>query len=121
MESVGGFFCSPNETDLFSYLWTAIASQYKTQAVASTKTWKLKIDLKVEAQTVKVEADEDFSEGEEDIPAQAASIEINLREVDEDKMYCEFVRKSGNAMLFAKFVRDMSVKCDMFKSETQTQ
>jgi hypothetical protein len=49
MESVGGFFCSPNETDLFSYLWTAIASQYKTQAVASTKTWKLKIDLKVEA------------------------------------------------------------------------
>lgn len=66
MESVGGFYCEANtKVDLLSYLWTAIASQYKTQAEASTKTWKLKVELAVEAQTVKVEADGDFSEGEE--------------------------------------------------------
>lgn len=79
----------------------------------------MKFDLEQAEEKKTVPATEDFSEDEEVTPAAQCEVEINLKEIEEDeeRVYVEFVRKSGDAMLYGKFLREMSQKCDLFKEE----
>jgi len=105
-------------------MWCLIKNDHKVEPVMSDNTFKMKFDLEQKKQTVKVEADGDFSEGEEEIPEQEASGEVYIRScehIDEDTFYVDFVNKSGNKMLFAKFVNDISKNMELMKCSKQTQ
>jgi hypothetical protein len=80
---------------------------------------KFKLEQAEEKKTVP--ATEDFPEDVEVIPAAVCEVEISLKEIEEDEelVYVEFLRKSGDAMLYGKFLREISQKCDMFKEENQ--
>lgn len=49
-------------------MWCLIKNDHNVEPVMSDNTFKMKFDLEQKKQTVKVEADGDFSEGEEEIP-----------------------------------------------------
>jgi len=109
-------------------MWGLIFNDHNVEPIPSDKTFKMKFDLEQKKQTVKVEADGDFSEGEEEIPEQKASGEVNIRSCEhieaengEDTFYVDFVNKSGNKMLFAKFVNDISKNMELMKCPKQTQ
>lgn len=116
-ESMGGFYTKQMPVNVFSYMWCLINDDHE-EPVVSDKSMKMKFNLKQEKKTVKVEADGDFSEGEEEIPEQEASGSVNIRScehIDEDTFYVDFVNKSGNKMLFAKFVKEISKSMELWK------
>jgi hypothetical protein len=89
----------------------------------------LKFDLEQDEEKKTIPATEDFSEDEEVIPAAKCEVEISLKVIegesescgeglpDDELVYVEFLRKSGDSMLFGKFLREFSQKCDMFKED----
>lgn len=116
---------------LLRFLWEFTTLKFKQVPEVSNNSWKLKVTLDQKEETVKYEADGDFSEGEEVIPAQAIKVDINIRmveeaeeECDSDKFYVEFLRKPinkeedadnlGSDALYNQFVRDVTKGCRMF-------
>ena len=109
VESFGGFYIlEAKAAEVFEFLWAYLATTRDILAVSSTRTWKLKFELEQAEEKRVVPADEDFSEDEETIPAAQCDVEINLRALDEEDselVYVEFIRKSGDAMLYSNWVK----------------
>lgn len=119
---MGGFYTEKDPVHIFTYLWNIVGTEYDAEPIVSKKTWKMKFDI--EGEEEKVEACEDFSD-EEEIPAKECEVEVNVRSVQKDEddnvtmKYVTFQRKSGDGVVYGKFLKNVCARLELFKQAAQ--